>query len=291
MNLTNSPVSELEVFGKKWFIKRDDLLDPQVNGNKARKFYTFAANGFKAISVISYGGAQSNAMYAISVLAKLQGVEFIYYTKKLPSLLVASPTGNLKAALENGMNLIEIEHNKYSAKIEDLLSLNKPNTLIIRQGGADEYAREGLKLLADELNEFASLHSLKNPIAITSSGTGATAGYLSDYLEFECLTTPCVSDAKFLNGEFERLGVTKKPTILETKEKIPFAAPHPKLLAIYKELLLAGVEFDLIYDAKCWLTITENLDYFKGRDAIFIHSGGVLGNKTQLDRYAHKGLI
>ncbi|MGE4399655.1 MAG: 1-aminocyclopropane-1-carboxylate deaminase [Campylobacterales bacterium] len=290
MKLANSPVTGLEAFGRNWFVKRDELLDKEINGNKARKLYTFAAHGFKTNTIISYGGAQSNAMYAISALAKAQGVEFIYYAKKLPSLLANSPTGNLKAALENGIRLIELEHGEYNAKIDELLTSNETGMLVIRQGGADEYAREGLKLLADELNEFAKAANLKNPIAVTSSGTGTTAGYLSDYLDFECLTTPCVSDAQFLNGEFGRLGVTKKPTILETKDKIAFAAPHPKLLAVYKELLNAGVKFDLIYDTKCWLAISENLEFFEGRDAIFIHSGGVLGNETQLERYRHKGL-
>lgn len=290
MKLANSPVTELEAFGRKWLVKRDELLDKEINGNKARKLYTFAAHGFKTNAVISYGGAQSNAMYAISALAKAQGVDFVYYAKKLPSLLANSPTGNLKAALENGMRLIELEHGEYNAKIDELLASNEPGMLVIRQGGADEYARAGLKLLADELNEFAKAANLKNPIVVTSSGTGTTAGYLSDYLDFECLTTPCVSNTEFLMREFERLGVTKKPTILETKDKIAFAAPHPKLLAVYKELLNAGVEFDLIYDAKCWLAISENLEYFEERDAIFIHSGGVLGNETQLARYAHKGL-
>ncbi len=291
MKLTNSPVTELEVFGAKWLIKRDELLDTEINGNKARKLYTFAANDFGVGTLISYGGAQSNAMYALSVLTKSQGIEFVYYTKKLPSLLADSPTGNLKAALANGMRLLQLEHGDYNAKIDELLTSKEPDTLVIRQGGADEYAREGLKVLADELNEFAKAANLKNPIAITSSGTGTTAGYLSDYLDFECLTTPCVSNAEFLSGEFKRLGVTKKPTILETKDKIAFAAPHPKLLATYKELLAAGLEFDLIYDAKCWLAIVENLEYFDGRDVIFVHSGGVLGNETQLERYRYKGLF
>ncbi len=291
MNLANSPITELELFGRRWLVKRDDLLDSQINGNKARKLYKFAASGLGTKRVISYGGAQSNAMQAISVLAKLQNVEFVYYAKTLPSMLKTSPTGNLKAALENGMRLIELPHDKYETEVANILSLDDTDTLVIRQGGADEYARDGLEILANELNEFATRNGLRNPIAITSSGTGTTAGYLSDYLDFECLTTPCVSNADFLNGEFERLGVTKKPTILETIEKIAFAAPHQKLLSIYKGLIGAGVEFDLIYDAKCWLAISENLEYFEGRDVIFVHSGGILGNETQLARYRHKGLF
>lgn len=290
MKLENSTVTEFEFFGRKWLIKRDDLLNNEVNGNKARKLYKFAKNGFGAKTVISYGGAQSNAMYSISALAKMQGIEFVYYAKKLPSLLKNTPSGNLKAALANNMQLVELEHSEFETKIAELLLSTPNDSLVIRQGGADEYARDGLKVLADELNEFATAQNLKNPIAITSSGTGTTAGYLSDYLIFECLTVPCVSNTAFLDREFERLGVVKKSTLLETSDKIAFASPHPKLLKTYKELLSAGIEFDLIYDAKCWLAMSENMGYFDGRDVVFVHSGGVLGNETQLARYAHKGI-
>lgn len=290
MKLKDSPVTQINFRGKCFFIKRDDLLETALNGNKARKLYKFAACGFGAKRLISYGGAQSNAMYSISALAKAKNAEFVYYVKKLPGILRDNPSGNLKAALENGMKLIELEDAEYENKISKLLAKSKADTLVIRQGGADEYAREGLRLLADELNSFAKEAKLENPLAVTSSGTGTTAGYLSDYLDFECLTVPAVSNAKFLTREFERLGVVKKPTILETMDKIAFASPHPKLLAVYRELLEEGIEFDLIYDAKCWLAIAENIDYFKKRDVIFVHSGGVLGNETQLERYKHKGL-
>lgn len=290
MKLKDSPVTQINFRDKRFFIKRDDLLESTLNGNKARKLYKFAACGFGAETLISYGGAQSNAMYSISALAKAQNAEFVYYAKKLPSRLRDNPSGNLKAALENGMKLVELDHAEYENKISELLAEGKAGTLVIRQGGADEYAREGLKLLADELNGFAKQAKLENPLAVTGSGTGTTAGYLSDYLDFECLTVPAVSNAEFLTREFERLSVVKKPTILETKDKIAFASPHPKLLAVYRELLEEGIEFDLIYDAKCWLAIAENIDYFKERDVIFVHSGGVLGNETQLERYKHKGL-
>ena len=287
--LSDSPVCDFRFLGRGWLLKRDDLLDPELNGNKARKLYTFAANGFGADTVISYGGAQSNAMYSLSALAKKQNVRFVYYTKKLPETLRQNPSGNLAAALENGMKLVELEHKAYDETISNLLNNQPEGAILIRQGGADEYAKEGVRMLADELNEYAKSHALKNPIAVLSAGTGTTAGYLSEYLDFECVCVPAVSDALFLRREFERLGVKKIPTILEGAEKIPFASPHKRLIEIYKELLDGGVEFDLIYDAKCWLTISENMEFFRGRDTIFVHSGGTLGNKTQLERYRYKG--
>lgn len=290
MNLANSPVTKISFLGREWHIKRDDLLDERLSGNKARKLYRFAANPVSAKRILSYGGAQSNAMYSISELAKAQGVEFVYYAKTLPATLRQTPSGNLKAALDNGMRLIELPHTQYESRIAELLTREDGNTLLIRQGGADEYARDGLRMLSEELAQYAADNKLKDPIAVTSSGTGTSAGYLADYLPFECLTVPCVADKVFLDGEFERLGVTKKPTVIETVDKIAFASPHPKLLSTYRELLSCGIEFDLIYDAKCWLAVSENLDYFDGRDVIFVHSGGTLGNETQLERYRYKGL-
>jgi 1-aminocyclopropane-1-carboxylate deaminase len=290
MTLANSAVTKISVFGRSWYIKRDDLLDESLSGNKARKLYRFAANPINAKRIVSYGGAQSNAMYSLSALAKIQGVEFVYYAKTLPKTLRDEPSGNLRAALSNGMRLVELPHAQYESKITELLGIADGETLLIRQGGADEYARDGLKMLSSELVEYAADHNLQNPIAVTSSGTGTSAGYLADYLPFECLTVPCVADGAFLDAEFERLGVSKKPTVLETTDKIAFATPHPKLLAIYRELLDTGIEFDLIYDAKCWLAVVENMDYFEGRDVIFVHSGGTLGNETQLERYKYKGL-
>lgn len=291
MTLANSPVTKISYLGREWHIKRDDLLDERLSGNKARKLYRFAANPLSAKRILSYGGAQSNAMYSISELAKLQGVEFVYYAKTLPATLRQNPSGNLKAAMQNGMRLVELPHAQYEPKIAELLANTNDDTLLIRQGGADEYARDGLKMLSDELAQYAADNGLKDPVAITSSGTGTSAGYLADYLPFECLTVPCVADTAFLDVEFERLGVGKKPTILETADKIAFASPHPKLLSTYRELVSCGIEFDLIYDAKCWLAISENLDYFEGRDVIFVHSGGTLGNETQLERYRYKGLF
>lgn len=290
MNLANSPVTKISFLGREWHIKRDDLLDERLSGNKARKLYRFAANPVSAKRILSYGGAQSNAMYSISELAKAQGVEFVYYAKTLPATLRQTPSGNLKAALDNGMRLIELPHTQYESRIAELLTREDGNTLLIRQGGADEYARDGLRMLSEELAQYAADNKLKDPIAVTSSGTGTSAGYLADYLPFECLTVPCVADKVFLDGEFERLGATKKPTVIETVDKIAFASPHPKLLSTYRELLSCGIEFDLIYDAKCWLAVSENLDYFDGRDVIFVHSGGTLGNETQLERYRYKGL-
>ncbi|HEY9203027.1 MAG TPA: 1-aminocyclopropane-1-carboxylate deaminase, partial [Sulfurimonas sp.] len=74
-----SPISELYVDGRRFYVKRDDLIDPFLAGNKYRKLYTLLQTPSQKLkTVISYGGTQSNAMLAIAAMCKSKGWEFIY---------------------------------------------------------------------------------------------------------------------------------------------------------------------------------------------------------------------
>nr|WP_315063342.1 1-aminocyclopropane-1-carboxylate deaminase [uncultured Campylobacter sp.] len=81
-------------------------MDGEFNGNKARKLEYFLHAGLGGIKrVISYGSSQSNAMYSLSVFAKMKGLEFHYVVSNLNSNLASNPIGNFKFALENGMKI------------------------------------------------------------------------------------------------------------------------------------------------------------------------------------------
>lgn len=81
-------------------------MDGEFNGNKARKLEYFLHAGLGGIKrVVSYGSSQSNAMYSLSVFAKIKGLEFHYVVSNLSSNLAANPIGNFKFALENGMKI------------------------------------------------------------------------------------------------------------------------------------------------------------------------------------------
>lgn len=81
-------------------------MDGEFNGNKARKLEYFLHADLGGIKrVVSYGSSQSNAMYSLSVFAKIKGLEFHYVVSNLNSNLAANPIGNFKFALENGMKI------------------------------------------------------------------------------------------------------------------------------------------------------------------------------------------
>ena len=92
-------------------------MDGEFNGNKARKLEYFLNAGLGGVKrVVSYGSSQSNAMYSLSVFAKIKGLEFHYVVSNLNSNLAANPIGNFKFALENGMKIYIDKDRRAQAK-------------------------------------------------------------------------------------------------------------------------------------------------------------------------------
>ena len=92
-------------------------MDGEFNGNKARKLEYFLHAGLGSIKrVVSYGSSQSNAMYSLSVFAKMKGLEFHYVVSNLNSNLAENPIGNFKFALENGMKIYIDKDRRAQAK-------------------------------------------------------------------------------------------------------------------------------------------------------------------------------
>jgi 1-aminocyclopropane-1-carboxylate deaminase/D-cysteine desulfhydrase-like pyridoxal-dependent ACC family enzyme len=78
--------------------------------------------------------------------------------------------------------------------------------------------------------------------------------------------------------------IPKNLHILEPKRKYHFAKLYPEFFDIYKKLKNQGIEFDLLYSPSMWLSLLEHTD----EKVLYIHSGGVSGNESMLDRYINK---
>lgn len=279
----HSPISKITLDGRVFYVKRDDLIDPFLAGNKYRKLYTLLQTPPNKLSkIISYGGTQSNAMLAIAAMCKKKGWEFTYYTKPLSDAQKNENSGNFYHAKNLGMIHVEIEQQFYKDFIASLRFNLDEKIFIIDQGGAVEEAKLGLEVLADEIRE-SGLHvkSLATP-----SGTGTTALYLALCLpEYRVYTTPCVGDAEYLREQMSALHeIPKNLTILEPRKKYHFAKPYREFLEMQQKLLSERVEFDLIYAPSLWMCLVEQTD----EEVMYIHSGGVSGNESMLERYKQK---
>ncbi len=284
-NIINSPIEQINFKNRSFLIKRDDLLHPSFSGNKARKFFYFFKKDFPNVTtLVSHGSNQSNAMYSLSVLAKLKGWSFVYYTNHIPSFLKDNPAGNYKYALENGMKLIVGEYDFDDIKVKN------NNILYIVEGGAIKEASYGLEQLALEITQYKKENSIGNLKVFLPSGTGTTALFLQKFLNIEVITSPCVGDEIYLKKQFLELEKDESlhPTILKTTKKYHFGKLYKENYEIYLELLKkTNIEFDLLYDPIGWNTL---LKVFKDENItiLYIHQGGIIGNETMLDRYKYK---
>ncbi|PHR57530.1 MAG: 1-aminocyclopropane-1-carboxylate deaminase [Arcobacter sp.] len=285
-----SRIDTVKFRGRNFYIKRDDLLDTCLSGNKFRKLYTLLQTpSNKYTKIISYGGSQSNAMYALSCLCKQKGWTFHYYTKNLPQFLKDGAEGNLALSLENEMVLHELEHIHYDEKIQELKAIKEEGTLLVSQGGADLLAKEGVSILAKEINAWKEKKGIKDLDVVLPSGTGTTALYLQEALakDIHLHTSVLVGDEAYQRLQWEKLSAGPYPEIFSHKDKKRFAKPYAEYLEIFKELQAStGIVFDLIYAPRTWLQLLENLDA-KHENILYIHTGGVSGNETMLERYKH----
>ncbi len=244
-NITSlSSIDRFSIDGRLFYVKRDDLIDPYLSGNKYRKLFALIDTPKERFDkIISYGGTQSNAMLAIAALCKEKGWIFEYYTK--PLHVKENPNSNYATALKLGMVHKELELSLYKDFIASLTLNLDEKTFILHQGGADKSAKEGVENLAREI-EKAGLHV--RSIA-TPSGTGTTALYLALSLpEYKVYTTPAIGDKNYLIEQISALEtLPDNLIILESEKKYHFAKPYKEFLEIYEKLKNGGIEFVLVY--------------------------------------------
>ena len=290
LDVINSSVIDVITFeGHSFYLKRDDLLHPEFSGNKARKFHYFLENNFPNITkIVSYGSAQSNAMYSLSVLAKMREWEFEYYVDHIATYLVDNPHGNYAKAIKNGMVIKEEEFS-----VEKLGG----NVLFIEEGGRQKEAEYGIRVLAKEIIDWQKENNIKELNIFLPSGTGTTALFLQkalfdmNYSQYtHVYTNPCVGDGTYLKKQFFELEYDEKyhPIIVTLDKKHHFAKLYRENYKIWLKLQQqTGVVFDLLYDPLGWRTLLGNPEIMD-KPILYIHQGGVLGNESMLPRYERK---
>lgn len=287
MKLINSPVTSFDINGKTIYIKHDELLHPDLSGNKARKLAYFIEQDLPHIdTLVSYGGVQSNLMFSLSALAKLKNWQFIYHSYPPAKTALQQTTGNLAKALANGMQLVTTQQDLRQTVYN---TYNQKNQLIIEQGGAQPEAEYGIIQLANEIRHWTHHNGFTELAIFLPSGTGVSALYLQKNLpEFTVYTTNCVGTPEYLQQQWQELAPTNhQPTILSNLT-YRFATPDYELWQTSQLIKqLSSTEFDLVYDPVGWHILLNHLQQISA-PILYIHCGGLIGNLTMFNRYNYK---
>ncbi|SHG64948.1 1-aminocyclopropane-1-carboxylate deaminase [Chryseobacterium oranimense] len=276
------PIQEISIPHKniKLFIKREDLIHPQISGNKYWKLFyninTYLEKNPENPYIITFGGAFSNHIAAVSAVGNLSGISTlgIIRGEELQDKWRDNPT--LLLAKRNGMNLkfVTREEYRHKEKLTEFLSREFPDALIVPEGGTNKDAVEGVKMmLNDQTKDFDYL--------CTAVGTGGTVAGIAKFCEEDqnVIGFKVVDDAS-LEDKISELTSGRNFNLIDScfggygkiiDENIRF-------INEFKEKY--GIPLEPVYTGKMMQKVFELIDegYFPENSRVLcFHTGGLQG--------------
>jgi 1-aminocyclopropane-1-carboxylate deaminase len=172
-----APVTEIKLpeiisGGIQLFIKREDLVDAFISGNKFRKlkYNLIEAKKLNKDTLLTFGGAYSNHIAAVASAGKKYNFLTVGVIRgeELADKIGDNPT--LAFARKQGMKFIFLDRQSYRNKTNDQINTfleNHKNTYIIPEGGTNELAVKGCEEIL--IDADASFDFICTPV-----GTGGT---------------------------------------------------------------------------------------------------------------------
>ena len=266
-------------------VKRDDLIHPEISGNKYRKLkynLRFILKN-KIQQVITFGGAFSNHVHAMAALCKAYGISSAAIIR---GEVTSKSNPTLQFCLEKGMNLHFVSRTDYREK-SDSPAIRRvleeyPDAFIIPEGGSNPLALQGVSEIWTELSEQMSVMP---DFLFASAGTGSTlAGLLTELppesrlLGFSSLKTD------YLKEEIIALSGNKNADRFSFYSDYHFggyAKTSPALLSFIESFEQeTGIPIDPVYNGKALFGLFDLVEknYFPGgSNIVWLHTGGLQG--------------
>ncbi|WP_031076876.1 1-aminocyclopropane-1-carboxylate deaminase/D-cysteine desulfhydrase [Streptomyces sp. NRRL S-118] len=161
--------------GVRLLLKRDDLIHPDLVGNKWRKL---APNLAAAAGrpVLTFGGAYSNHLRATAAAGRLLGCPTVGVVRG-QELADRPLNPSLARCAADGMRLLFVDRATYRAKddpavLAELLRRAPEGSVVVPEGGSNALAVRGCAELGRELRGQAD-------VAVVACGTGGTLAGLA----------------------------------------------------------------------------------------------------------------
>ena len=159
--------------GHSLFIKREDLLHPNVSGNKFRKLkYIFEEIVSQKVPVVAtFGGAFSNHLSATAAIGKELGLKTIGFVRGEEWQNKIESNSTLSYCHSQKMKLVCISRQAYTKKESslDVIKILKqfPKFRLIPEGGSEILGVKGC-------SEILTIKDLKFDVICSSVGSGGT---------------------------------------------------------------------------------------------------------------------
>ncbi|MBK6016744.1 1-aminocyclopropane-1-carboxylate deaminase/D-cysteine desulfhydrase [Streptomyces sp. MBT53] len=178
-----SPVEEItdRRFGRhgvRLLLKRDDLIHPDLIGNKWRKLAPNLAAA-AGRTVLTFGGAYSNHLRATAAAGRLLGLRTVGVVRG-QELADRPLNPSLTRCAADGMRLHFVDRSTYRRKTEPetlagvLREVDAEDAYVVPEGGSNSLAVRGCRALGEELRARADVD-----VVALACGTGGTLAGLA----------------------------------------------------------------------------------------------------------------
>lgn len=281
------------------FMLREDLIHPEISGNKWRKlkYNIQEAKSRHYGTLLTFGGAYSNHIAATAAAGREFGVKTIGVIRGEETLPLNS---TLQLASENGMQLKYIsrnqyrENNKYVADIIKTLKNEFGDFFLIPEGGSNANAVKGC-------TEIVKNIKIDFDVITCAVGTGGTiAGIIASLDDSkEIIGFPALKGGDFLKNDIKKLmidysskflvKITNTNWDLNTNYHFGgYGKVNSLLVDFVNEFKLKHqIQLDLIYTGKMMYGIyqlAKTTDNYNGKKIVVVHTGGVQGNNGFKER-------
>jgi 1-aminocyclopropane-1-carboxylate deaminase len=279
----------VEDAGVQLLIKRDDLIHPQVSGNKWRKlkYNLLEAQKLRVSVLLTFGGAYSNHLYAVAAAGASLGIATVGIVRGDELNPDSSPT--LQFCHQKGMQLHFVSRFEYRKKEsgETAVKLINSSCYVIPEGGSNSLALPGVGELVGEVE--AQFGAKPDYFAVAAGTGGTAAGIL--WGGGNLLAFPVLKGANFLEKDISTLLADEQKmsslTIMPDYHFGGYAKYSPNLLDFIQHFEKDNlVLLEQVYTGKLLFGLYDLIKkgYFKKHTTIVaVHTGGLQGRLPQLD--------
>jgi 1-aminocyclopropane-1-carboxylate deaminase len=299
LQLLEDPV--LAAYGLQLYLKREDLLHPDVSGNKWRKlkYNLQEATNQQKSRLLTFGGAYSNHIYATAAAGRLFGFETIGVIRGEETLPLNS---TLSFALACGMHLHYVDRQTYAHKYQweflDSLSDRFGDFYLLPEGGTNALAVKGCSEIIPEIEMDDSAPAYD--YICCCCGTGGTLAGLVASLPHgkKALGFSSLKGGDFLSGEVKQvLKAYRNAFDLSSLNAHNFqlitdyhfggyAKTTPELIRFIQNFEHQhGILLDQVYTGKMMAGLYDMIQQGKfqsGQTIIALHTGGIQGRSEEL---------
>ena len=271
--------------GIRLYLKRDDLIHPTISGNKWRKlkFILQDARQQGYLTLLTFGGARSNHLFATAAAGSLLGLNTIGLVRG--EEYVSKTTETLDFCRTQGMRIQALSRAMYRRRddpgyVEELKG-TYPNAYIIPEGGTTALALPGVGEL---VRETETQLGFKPDYYAVAAGTGGTAAGVLD-ADARVLAFAALKGGDFLKGEILRLTnqaeAEGRLQLFTDYHFGGYARHQPDLLHFMQDFEQAhGTLLEHVYTGKMLFGLYDLLKkgfFSKGTTLVAIHTGGLQG--------------